>query len=80
MPALRLRVHHTTAFPAQDMMRVKRYMRRYKEERTRLVGPNCAGIITPARQCWDHAGHIYMPGHVGIVSVRARSATKPPRR
>lgn len=55
--------------PAQDMIRVKRYMRRYKEEkRMRLIGPNCAGIITPGQ---GFAGlmppHIYKPGRVGIV-------------
>jgi malate-CoA ligase subunit alpha len=55
--------------PAQDMIRVKRYMRRYKEEkRMRLIGPNCAGIITPGQA---FAGlmppHIYLPGRVGII-------------
>lgn len=55
--------------PAQDMIRVKRYMRRYKEEkRMRLIGPNCAGVITPGQA---FAGlmppHIYKPGRVGIV-------------
>ncbi len=55
--------------PAQDMIHVKRYMRRYKkEDRMRLIGPNCAGIITPGE---GFAGlmppHIYKPGRVGIV-------------
>ncbi len=55
--------------PAQDMVRVKRYMRRYKsEKRMRLIGPNCAGIITPGQA---FAGlmppHIYKPGRVGII-------------
>ncbi|MCZ0812176.1 MAG: succinate--CoA ligase subunit alpha [Pseudomonadota bacterium] len=55
--------------PAADMIRVKRYMRRYKSDRRmRLIGPNCAGIITPGQA---FAGlmppHIYMPGRVGIV-------------
>jgi malate-CoA ligase subunit alpha len=55
--------------PTQDMIRVKRYMRRYKEEkRMRLIGPNCAGVITPGQA---FAGlmppHIYKPGRVGIV-------------
>src|SRR6056297_2204289 len=36
--------------PARDMIKVKRYMRRYKaERRMRLIGPNCAGIITPGQ-------------------------------
>lgn len=55
--------------PAQDMIRVKRYMRRYKSEnRMRLIGPNCAGIITPGQA---FAGlmppSIYLPGRVGII-------------
>ncbi len=55
--------------PAQDMIKVKRYMRRYKSEnRMRLIGPNCAGIITPGEA---FAGlmppHIYLPGRVGII-------------
>jgi len=55
--------------PTQDMIMVKRYMRRYKEDRRmRLIGPNCAGIITPGQA---FAGlmppHIYTPGRVGIV-------------
>ena len=55
--------------PTQDMIRVKRYMRRYKsEKRMRLIGPNCAGIITPGQA---FAGlmppHIYLPGRVGII-------------
>ena len=55
--------------PAQDMIRVKRYMRRYRaEKRMRLIGPNCAGIISPGQA---FAGlmppHIYVPGRVGIV-------------
>ena len=55
--------------PAQDMIQVKRYMRRYKEDRRmRLIGPNCAGIITPGQA---FAGlmppHIYKPGRIGIV-------------
>ena len=34
--------------PSHDMIRIKRYMRRYtKTEKMTLVGPNCAGIISP---------------------------------
>ncbi|MEM8812047.1 MAG: succinate--CoA ligase subunit alpha, partial [Pseudomonadota bacterium] len=40
----------TDGIPAQDMMRVKRAMRRYRQERRmRLIGPNCAGIISPGK-------------------------------
>ncbi len=59
----------TDGIPAQDMMRVKRYMRRYpKAKRMRLTGPNCAGTITPGEALLGiMPGHIYMPGPVGIV-------------
>jgi malate-CoA ligase subunit alpha len=66
---IRLAVAITDGIPAQDMMRVKRYMRRYrKESRMRLVGPNCAGIISPGRAMMGiMPGHIYKPGPVGVV-------------
>lgn len=59
----------TDGIPAQDMMRVKRYLRRYrKENRMRLIGPNCAGVISPGKAMLGiMPGHIYMPGNVGIV-------------
>lgn len=59
----------TDGIPAQDMMRVKRYMRRYKaENRMRLVGPNCAGVISPGRAMLGiMPGHIYMQGNIGII-------------
>jgi len=60
----------TDGIPAQDMMRVKRYLKRYpKERRTLLVGPNCAGIISAGRAMLGiMPGHIYRRGNVGIVS------------
>ena len=59
----------TDGIPAQDMIRVKRYMRRYiKEERMVLTGPNCAGSISPGKCMMGiMPGHIYMPGNVGVV-------------
>lgn len=59
----------TDGIPAQDMMRVKRYMRRYRaENRMILAGPNCAGTISPGRAMMGiMPGHIYQPGRVGIV-------------
>ena len=59
----------TDGIPAQDMIRVKRYMRRYKaENRMRLMGPNCAGVISPGRCLLGiMPGHIYLRGRVGVV-------------
>lgn len=59
----------TDGIPVQDMMRVKRYMRRYRaENRMRLTGPNCAGTITPGQAMLGiMPGHIYTPGRVGII-------------
>jgi malate-CoA ligase subunit alpha len=67
---LRLVCAITDGIPAQDMMRVKRYLRRYpKQRRTLLVGPNCAGIISPGEAMLGiMPGHIYARGTVGIVS------------
>ncbi|HVR68712.1 MAG TPA: succinate--CoA ligase subunit alpha [Verrucomicrobiae bacterium] len=59
----------TDGIPAQDMIRVKRFMKRYKrEDRMRLIGPNCAGVISPGRSMLGiMPGHIYKRGSVGIV-------------
>ncbi|MFD1702351.1 succinate--CoA ligase subunit alpha [Methylopila henanensis] len=60
----------TDGIPAQDMMRVKRYLYRYpKERRTMVVGPNCAGIISPGKSMLGiMPGHIYLKGNVGVIS------------
>jgi malate-CoA ligase subunit alpha len=60
----------TDGIPAQDMMRVKRYLMRYpKDKRTMVVGPNCAGIISAGKAMLGiMPGHIYRRGNVGIVS------------
>ena len=59
----------TDGIPAHDMIRVKRYMRRYKEERKMvLTGPNCAGTISPGKSMLGiMPSHIYAPGNVGII-------------
>ncbi len=59
----------TDGIPAHDMIRVKRYMRRYqKADRMTLTGPNCAGSISPGKCMMGiMPGHIYMPGNVGVV-------------
>jgi len=66
---IRLCVAITDGIPAQDMIQVKRYMRRYKAAaRMTLVGPNCAGVISPGKALLGiMPGHIYRPGAVGIV-------------
>jgi malate-CoA ligase subunit alpha len=60
----------TDGIPSQDMMRVKRYLRRYpKERRTTIVGPNCAGIISPGKAMLGiMPSNIYLRGNVGVVS------------
>jgi malate-CoA ligase subunit alpha len=67
---IRLIVVITDGIAAQDMMRVKRYLRRYpKESKPTLIGPNCAGVISAGRAMIGiMPGHIYREGRVGIVS------------
>ena len=59
----------TDGIPSQDMMRLKRFLKRYPESRKmRLVGPNCAGIISPGQGFMGiMPPAIYMPGRIGIV-------------
>jgi len=67
---LRLVCIITDGIPAQDMMRVKRYLRRYpRAQRTTIVGPNCAGIISAGKAMLGiMPSNIYIPGNVGVVS------------
>ncbi len=66
---IRYCVSITDGIPAQDMLRVKRYMRRFRKgSRMCLTGPNCAGTISPGKSMLGiMPGHIYLPGRVGII-------------
>ncbi len=70
---LELVVCITEGIPAIDMVKVKRAM---EGKRTRLIGPNCPGIVTPGQGKDSHGGcrigispgYIHKHGHIGVVS------------
>ena len=56
----------TEGIPALDMLKVRAYLDR---SRSRLIGPNCPGLITPGEAKVDiMPGHIHTRGRVGVVS------------
>jgi succinyl-CoA synthetase alpha subunit len=56
----------TEGIPVTDMLVVKRYL---QDKPTRLIGPNCPGVISPGKcKIGIMPGHIHKPGHVGVIS------------
>ena len=56
----------TEGIPVMDMVKVHNYL---KGKSTRLIGPNCPGVISPGKcRVGIMVGEIHLPGNVGVVS------------
>ncbi len=56
----------TEGIPINDMIKVRSVL---NKSNSRLIGPNCPGIITPGEcKVGIMPGHIHMPGNVGVIS------------
>jgi len=56
----------TEGIPTLDMVKVKRFL---ADKGTRLVGPNCPGVISPGQaKCGIMPAHVHIPGPIGVIS------------